>query len=634
MINNLCKVAILAGGRGTRLRSRTGKSPKSMALINGRPVLEHQLNLCRENGLTQIALLVHYQYAEIKDYFGDGSKFGVEIKYVIEAKERGTGGALLDALYALDSRFLVLYGDTYIDVDLKAFLQFDTNHDSAGTLFLHPNDHPQDSDMMRVSQEGLVLGVDPYPHPDGVDCQNLVNAALYILDKEGLENFIPRDHKSDLAKDIFPALLGGGKILYAYITPEYIKDMGTPERLDKVEGDIEEGLPERLSARKMRRAVFLDRDGTLNHEVNHLRHPDQLRLLDSAPGAIRKLNRAGLLAIGITNQPVVARGEVTLDGLRKIHNRLDTLLAKGGAYLDRLYFCPHHPEKGFDGEVSELKINCTCRKPSTGLIDQAVQEFNITRRDSWIVGDATSDILTGIRAGLKTILVLSGYGGRDFRYEVEPNFVAKDLNDAVDWILSGHSKTVAKLMPIVAKANHAKIILIGGPSRAGKTNVASVLVELFKMVGRVAHVLPLDSWLKHDNMRIEGGGVLNRYNLEEIIRNIEIISSNSHRVFMEWPRYDRIKKEIKSFKKISIGPSDVVIIEGVPALLDERLINFSDLRIHVDVNDATRIERLKSEYFLRGESEELIEIKIASRDNDEVQFVRDAANNAHYQINL
>jgi D,D-heptose 1,7-bisphosphate phosphatase len=634
MHKNLCNVAILAGGLGTRLRSRTGSSPKAMALVNGRPILEYLLILCSRCGFKKIALLVHYQSSEITQYFGDGSQFGVELTYVIEQEARGTGGALLDALHVLDSRFLVLYGDTYVDVDLKAFWQFDDNYKSAGTLFLHPNDHPADSDLMKVSQENILLGVYSYPHPDGVDYQNLVNAALYILNRDSLNNLIPKNKKSDLAKDIFPALLADGKVLRAYITPEYIKDMGTPERLDKVESDIDLGLPEMLSSRRQRVAVFLDRDGTINLEVNHLRDPDQLVLLEAASSAIRRINRAGLLAIGITNQPVVARGEITLDGLKKIHNRLDTLLAKGGAYLDRLYFCPHHPEKGFDGEVSELKINCTCRKPSTGLIDQAVQEFNITRRDSWIVGDTTSDILTGIRAGLKTVLVLSGYGGRDFRYEVEPNFVAKDLNDAVDWILSGYSKTVAKLMPIVAKANHAKIILIGGPSRAGKTSVASVLVELFRMVGRIAHVLPLDSWLKPDNMRIEGGGVLNRYNLEEIIRNIEIISSNSHRVFMEWPRYDRIKKEIKSFKKISIGPSDVVIIEGVPALLDERLINFSDLRIHVDVNDATRIERLKSEYFLRGESEELIEVKIASRENDEVQFVRDAANRAHYQINL
>ena len=332
-----CQVAILAGGMGSRLKSRTGDLPKPMTLINGVPVLEHQINLCLKNGFTKIALLVHYQSGMIEEYFGNGVKFGVELVYVVEQEARGTAGALLDALDVMDSRFLVLYGDTYADVNLKMFWDFDSERSSAGTLFLHPNDHPQDSDLMEVGEDGALIQVHPYPHPEGVDYPNLVNAALYILDKESLINVIPVDRKTDLAKNTFPALLDVGKILYGYVTPEYIKDMGTPERLDKVERDINQGLPENLSGRHSRAAVFLDRDGTLNLEVNHLNAPDKLTLLDSSAEAVKRINRAGILAIGVTNQPVLARGDVTSEGLKKIHARLDRLLGEKGAYLDRMY---------------------------------------------------------------------------------------------------------------------------------------------------------------------------------------------------------------------------------------------------------------------------------------------------------
>ena len=626
------QVAILAGGMGTRLKSRTGLLPKPMARVIGKPVLQHQIELCRKYGFNKIALLVHYGSSLIEDFFGDGSNFGVELTYFSEDEPRGTAGALLDALTIMDERFIVLYGDTYADVNLKNFWQFDSEVDSAGSIFVHPNDHPQDSDLIDTNCDGVVIGVHPYPHPENIDHPNLVNAALYILDKKSLVEIIPIDAKSDLAKHTFPALLRHGKVLRAYISPEYIKDMGTPERLDKVERDIIEGLPERLSGRSLRSAVFLDRDGTLNIEVDHLKNPDQLILVDGAAEAVRKLNRAGLLAVGVTNQPVLARGDVTQLQMKLIHARLDVLLGKSGAYLDRMYLCPHHPNGGFPGEVAELKINCTCRKPESGLIDRAVRELNVSRRDSWMIGDSTSDILAGKRAGLRTILVRSGYAGRDFKYEVTADFIADNVSAAVDWILNGHRRAIQKLMPIVLASEDSRIILLGGASRSGKSTAASVMEELFALMGKKAHILQLDGWLKPAQERVEGAGVLARYDMFAAVEEILKIASCSSRAVIDWPQYDRKTKFLCLPKQISVGPSDVLIVEGVPALLDERLCKQADMSVFLHIDDDLRLSRMASEYKWRGEADSSIAEIINSRELDEVLEVKLSAQNASFSI--
>ena len=429
-------MAILAGGMGSRLKSRTGDLPKPMALLLGKPVLEHQIELCKKYGFTNIALLVHYEYQSISDYFKDGSKWGVVISYIIEKEPRGTAGALFDAMDFLNECFLVLYGDTYLDVDLSSIIDFHNEKESEVTLMVHPNDHPYDSDLVEIDDNCRVLAIHPYPHPKNTYLPNLVNAALYVIKKNILKDIIPKTGKFDLAKHTFPSLINIGSNIFGYISQEYIKDMGTPDRFDKVERDITHGLPEKLSIRNLRTAIFLDRDGTINEEINHLSHPDQLKLVDGAAKAIRKINHSGLLTVVITNQPVIARGDVTLEGLKKIHAKLDHELGLDNAYIDKLYVCPHHPHKGFPGEVEEFKVKCNCRKPETGLIDRAIHELQINSKTSWFIGDSTSDILAGKNARLNTVLVKTGHGGRDAKYSVKPDFIFPDLSAAIDYILN------------------------------------------------------------------------------------------------------------------------------------------------------------------------------------------------------
>lgn len=628
------QVAILAGGFGSRLRNKIGDIPKPMALLSGKPVLEYQIELCEKYGFRRIALLVYYQSNIIREHFGNGDKWGVEITYVEETIARGTAGAIRDALCELDEKFIVLYADTYVDVDLKRFWLHGSSEDVSATLLLHPNDHPYDSDVVEVTDEGFVNAIHPYPHPDELCYLNLVNAALYILRKNDIKKFIPKSGKYDLAKDIFKEMLIAGLRLKAYISPEYVKDMGTPTRMEKVERDLINGLPEKLSGRSRRKAVFLDRDGTLNKEVNHLNDPKQMVLLPKVCEAVKLLNQNGFLAIGITNQPVLARGDITWEGMDIINARLDHLLGNENAYLDRMYICPHHPDKGYDGEVSDLKIVCDCRKPSPGMIDQAVRDLDIDRRRSWMVGDSTSDILAGQRSGVRTILVRTGHAGLDYKYPVYSDYVCDTIFDAVKWIISGYSFAVSKLMPVAQATQNARLILIGGASRSGKTMAANVLKELITEIGRTVHIIPLDAWLKTPSKRLEGSGVLERYEMDNVFKIIHSIINAVVRVELNVPIWDRINSIIVAQRIYSIGPDDLLVIEGVPSLLHKELRNIAELLIHIDAINDVRHQRIHWEYSSRGECESEIKRLIKSREEDEVISVQEAARFAQYCINI
>lgn len=632
-----CRIAIMAGGKGTRLAGRSEGLPKPMVPILGEPLLRHQIELCRRHGFLDILLLVHYKHKTISDYFGNGEKFGVRIQYQIEDEPRGTAGALADALHLMSNEFIVMYGDTFIDVDLERFFNFHRACDTDATLFLHPNDHPYDSDLVKVDEHGFVRKIYPYPHPKGKDFQNLVNAALYVFRNEKLCESVPSTGQFDIAKHLVPALISKGVNIKAYVSPEYIKDMGTPDRLDKVEHDFKNGISEKLSSRQLRSAVFLDRDGTLNREVNHLASPDEITLLPHVGEAVKLLNKSGLLAVVATNQPVLARGDVTLDGLDRIHARLETLLGDQRAYLDAIYFCPHHPDKGFDGEVPELKVICDCRKPATGLIDAAVNDLNISRNQSWMIGDTTSDIEAGRRAGVKTILLRSGYAGRDKKHAAKPDYTATNLLEAVQWITKGHVDVRQQLAPIALQLlKDHRLVLVGGLARSGKSSVAQALKECLEFYGKTAHVLSLDGWMKPVSERAEGAGVLQRYDITRSMKQISALARSTTRQQFNAPLYDRATRDAGSLcETLSIGPEDIIILEGVTAL---QMLDFSithgTLKIYVDVSEKIRNQRILDDYNWRGFAKENIEKIITSRNIDEAPSIRQSAVHADYTIKV
>lgn len=399
------KIVIIAGGKGTRIASINNEIPKAMIPVNGKPVLEYQIELAKRYGYTDILLIVGYLGHVIRSYFGDGSQWGVNISYFEETTPLGTAGALAELRDELTEDFFVFYGDTVMDVALDEMLLFHLSHHADATLFLHPNDHPYDSDIVKLNREKEVVNLYSKPHPNDLVCRNLVNAALYILSPRILP-CISRNVKSDFGKDVFPKALNEGLGLYGYVSSEYIKDMGTPDRYEKVCNDVVTGKVERLNRKHKRAAVFLDRDGVVSKEVDLLSSFEQMELIDGAADAIRYINQKGYLAIIVTNQPVIARNLCTIEELEYIHDKLETLLGAEHAYVDDIYYCPHHPDSGYPEERKEYKIQCNCRKPQPGMLLQATSDWNIDLSASFMIGDRESDRLAGKNAGVKDSVLI------------------------------------------------------------------------------------------------------------------------------------------------------------------------------------------------------------------------------------
>jgi len=441
--------AILAGGKGTRLAAVAGDVPKALVPVGGKPVLGHQLDLLGKQSFRDVRILAGHLADQLVDFVGEQRPPGLTIRVEIEHELRGSAGAVIDRLDSLPEHFAVVYGDTMMAVDLRRMAEVHERRGADVTALVHPNDHPYDSDLVEVDADGWITALRPYPHPADACYRNLVSAALYMVRRDSLCRFAEQGpRKRDFAKDVFPSLLESGGHLLAYSSSEYIKDMGTPERLERVERDWQAGRIRPGSAEIPRPTVFLDRDGTLNWVNGHVARPDQLELLPGAAEALRLLRAAGYRLIVLTNQPVLARGEASDEDLEAIHRKLEWELGKGGAYLDAIYHCPHHPDAGFPGERAELKGECACRKPAPGLLDQAAADFAIALERSWMIGDTTRDLELARRAGIRSILVETGEGGKDGRFpDANPDHVARDLLAAAEWLVGATQCGVRSLPP-------------------------------------------------------------------------------------------------------------------------------------------------------------------------------------------
>ena len=435
-MKNIDVAVIMAGGKGGRLRSITNDEiPKPMVPVDGKPLLEYQVEKLKAYGIKKIVMIVGHLGEKIVDHFKDGKNFGVEIDYIFEKEPLGTAGAFYYLKDKIDAKdFMLVFGDVFFDMDFDRMEDFHFKNSALTTLLAHPNGHPYDSDLIRMDDTGRVIGFDSKHNVRDYWYDNMVNAGMYIINRKLLD-LVKEPVKTDFEKDILANQVQLGANIYAYHTPEYVKDVGTVDRINATVEELKSGLIQSKNLKNKQRAIFIDRDGTINVSKGFISKADDLELIPGSIEAIKAINKSGALAIVITNQPVIARGECSFEELHNIHNKLKTLLGEKGAFVDDIFYCPHHPDKGFEGEVTELKFDCECRKPKTGMIDEAVKKYNIDLLKSYMVGDSTMDLETARNAGVKSVLVDTGFAGNDGKYDRSCDIEAKNLFDAVEKII-------------------------------------------------------------------------------------------------------------------------------------------------------------------------------------------------------
>ena len=425
--SNGMKIFINTGGKGTRLHPLTYNIPKPMVPVGGKPVLAHLVDWGKQNGANEFVFLNGHLHRMIEDYFKNGEKFGVKIVHSNEPKPLGSGGPIKYAEKHIDGPFALINGDSICRVDLKKMTEVHNKAVKAGaimTVFLHESDHARDSDVLKIDENNRVIKFIS-KHDDHTDAGNLTNAGLAIIEPRVLkyadkENFTFETY-------LYPKLLKAGEFIYGYVSNDYLKDMGTIERLKKVESYL-------LSESAKTKAVFLDRDGVINESVEFLCEEKDLKFSQSALDGLKQLSKTDYLLIIVTNQPAIARGVCAEEEYKKFEKYYLERLREDGIRIDDVFYCPHHPTAG----KGEYKTECDCRKPKPGLLAKANEKYNIDFSKSFIIGDSRSDIKAGAAAGCKTILVQTGNAGQggNTELDVKSDYVAKDLGEAVKIILS------------------------------------------------------------------------------------------------------------------------------------------------------------------------------------------------------
>lgn len=609
------KAVILAGGQGTRMGKFTEEIPKPMLRIDNKPILEHQIELLKRYNITEVWVLVNYLKDSIIEYFGNGEKHGLSIHYYEEKTPLGTTGGVKEIEAELQEDFVVLYGDVMIDMNLERLIKFHKEKNSECTLVLHPNDHPFDSDLVETDEHHKVIDFLPKPHPKNIFYKNLVNAGAYVFSPEIFKH-IEKGKKADFGRHIFPAIFDKIK-MFGYNTAEYLKDMGTPDRWKEVEEAYLSGKIARSNYDFKQKAIFLDRDGVINIEKSFINDPADYELFDFTPEAVKKINKTEYKAIVITNQSAIARNISTFEELATIHKKMETIMGDQGAKIDELYFCPHHPDKGFPEEREEYKIECECRKPKPGMLLQAAKDFNIDLSQSIMIGDTERDIMAGKNAGCYTAGVMTGYGIKGTK--ALPDFTFANLLDATTFLTD--TKTEALFCELQDAAKNSKspfIIGVAGNARCGKSNLAAFLRMRFEQEGQKTLKVELDNWIIPEQERTADMNVYERFNMPQIEKDLETLlngGSIKKTVYKNHPNSAEITSEYNT-KNCTI-----IIIEGVTALSSEKIRSYYSKSITVKTTEQTQLKRLHDYYRWRGKTTDDINKIYQSRLKDEYELI-------------
>jgi len=614
------KVVILAGGKGTRLKEFTRDIPKPMVQLAGKPILQYQVELCARFGCEEIILVVNHLAQPIIDHFGDGSDFGIPIRYFHEESPLGTVGGVKELEADLTEDFLVLYGDVMMEMDLQRLIDFHQQKNSEATLVVHPNDHPYDSDLVEMDEDERIVKVLPKPHPEGLRYHNMVNAAVYLFSPR-IFSLLEKGVKADFGKDIFPKIYKQLE-MYGYNTPEYLKDMGTPDRKEQVEQDILSGKVHRRSLSQKQKAIFLDRDGVINYDTDLIHRPEDLTLYPFAADAIKKINSSDYISVVTTNQSVVARNLTTVEGLGEIHKKMETELGEAHAKLDDIRFCPHHPDKGYPEENPKYKVDCHCRKPKPGMLTDAAEKFNIDLSQSWMIGDSERDTGAGKAAGCTTVGVMTGHGHK--KAKQLPDYLFANLQEAVNFIIDEpYRKPAEKILEKVqAVKQHPYVISLGGNSRSGKSTFATYLQQKLEAAGYKVFRINLDNWILPKEERQEKDEVFHNFQLPKLESDLQKILGGE-KVMLQ--PYHQHPDQPQADKVYHYQAQEVILIEGVVALSSAALRSRSELKVFLEIEEAELKKRFTTFYEWKGYSTEEIASLWETRLANEYRVIAEAA---------
>lgn len=376
------QAVILAGGYGTRMKPFTDTDPKPMYLFEGKPFLEYLIKQVKSFGISEIVLLLGYLPEKIMDHFGDGSRWGVRIRYCITPVEYETGLRLKSAADegALAQEFLFMYCDNYCPIDYRRLCREYYANGALIQLTAYANTDGYTKNNLRIAENGQVMVYDKTRKAENLAG---VDIAYAIVNRDVLD-LMPRENEN-FEKTVYPQLVARGK-MFATVTHHRYYSVGSWERIE---------LTKAFFAPK--KAIFLDRDGTLNvrpPRACYIERPEDFVWLPQAIEAVKLLKDAGYTIILVSNQPGIARGRLTEETLAAIHERMQADLRQVGAGIDRIYHCPHDWDEG-----------CFCRKPKPGMFYQAQRELSLDLTKCWMLGDDERDMHAGGDAGCKCMYI-------------------------------------------------------------------------------------------------------------------------------------------------------------------------------------------------------------------------------------
>ncbi|WP_179040275.1 HAD-IIIA family hydrolase [Rhizobium leguminosarum] len=606
--NAIREAIIIAGGLGTRARSMTGDAiPKALLPLDGVPIILRQIRVLAREGVQHVRVLGGHLGGQLEPALApEAEKLGITIDVFVEKSPLGTAGCLT-TLDTTSGDVLIVYGDMLFDIDLAALARHRQQFPAALTIIAHPNDHPRTSDLV-VQKSGYLQRLLPRKTPRDADWRNLVPAGLYVASEQFFETLLP-GQPADMIHDVVPGLLERSIPVAIYDTPEYMKDIGSPSRHAAAAENLRQDRVHAVHLSVRRPAVFFDCDGVLNEDVggHGVVHPDQVKLIGRAGEAVRLAREAGFLAVAVTNRPQLAKGLLDESGLDHVLGRLEAELAEDGGVLDRIYFCPHHPEKGFANEVPALKIDCACRKPGDLMIRQAMAELPIEKTKSIIIGDSLRDIGAGRKAGIWAYGVRTGYGLRDEKSypaaqtEIpRADLVFDTVYDAVRFQCSYQDIGQALFSAIDARLSNAAgplLVSICGRSRSGKSTFAHAVQRMLSEAGRRVVRLELDRWIlplehRRPDMNAEERNRVEFY--PEIVRMLRQFGQ------VEAPCYDAASRgQQKGTTIYDARDAEVILLDGIfagHASIREDV----DMAAFVEASQQTLLNRFHNFYAWKG----------------------------------